>query len=257
MNTRLQVEHPVTECVTGVGPRRAAADRGRGRRPRRASAAAETGHAVEVRLYAEDPAARLPAAERPADPLRDPGATRAFERLRDVGRAGRRRVRAGDEVGTHYDAMLAKVVCWAPDPRARRCAGWPARWQRAEIHGVRTNRDLLVEVLRHEAFVDGRRVHRLPRAARPRRPAPRPVDAGDAASVGASPRRSPSPSGRVRAAPCSAASRPAGATSSPQPQRTAFDATARRSSRVATAAATGYRVRDGTCAPSCQTVTSS
>ena len=62
--------------------------------------------------------------------------------------------REGDEVGTHYDAMLAKVIAWGPTRAAalRRLAGVLAR---AEIHGVRTNRDLLVNVLRNEAFAAG------------------------------------------------------------------------------------------------------
>ena len=61
---------------------------------------------------------------------------------------------AGSEVGTHYDAMLAKVVAWGPtrDEALRRLAGTLAR---ARIHGLRTNRDLLVEVLRHDAVVEG------------------------------------------------------------------------------------------------------
>ena len=70
MNTRLQVEHPVTEAVTGVdlvqraAARSRPASRCRGRRRQ----LQQRGHAIECRIYAEDPAARLPAAGRPADP---------------------------------------------------------------------------------------------------------------------------------------------------------------------------------------------
>jgi len=154
MNTRLQVEHPVTECVFGVdlvelqvavaeGASLADLDVGRPR-----------GHAAEVRLYAEDPArdwqpqsGRLTRFEIPDVDVELLPPTSFGVRL-DAG------FREGDEVGTHYDAMLAKVVAWGPTRAAalRRLAGVLAR---AEIHGVRTNRDLLVNVLRHEAFVAG------------------------------------------------------------------------------------------------------
>ena len=62
---------------------------------------------------------------------------------------------AGDEVGTHYDAMIAKVVCLGADPRGGRRAGWPRRSSGPRSTGVRTNRDLLVEVLRHPASWPG------------------------------------------------------------------------------------------------------
>ena len=61
----------------------------------------------------------------------------------------------GSVVGIHYDPMLAKVIAWAPDPRSGRDARWPTALARAGIHGVVTNRDLLVNVLRHPAFLAG------------------------------------------------------------------------------------------------------
>jgi propionyl-CoA carboxylase alpha chain len=116
--------------------------------------ATETGHAVEVRLYAEDPAHDYQPQSGRLTRFEIPGVTARFERLRDFGLRVDAGFEAGDEVGTHYDAMIAKVVCWAPTREAalRRLAG---ALERAEIHGVRTNRDLLVEVLRHQAFVAG------------------------------------------------------------------------------------------------------
>jgi propionyl-CoA carboxylase alpha chain len=62
---------------------------------------------------------------------------------------------AGNEIGTFYDAMIAKVICWAPtrEQAARRLAG---ALERARIHGVRTNRDLLVALLRSDVFLEGR-----------------------------------------------------------------------------------------------------
>jgi propionyl-CoA carboxylase alpha chain len=155
MNTRLQVEHPVTECVTGldvVALQLAAADPAAGWADGRRVADEVTGHAVEARLYAEDPAndwqpqsGRLTRFEVPAD---------AELRLTTYGVRLDAGFRAGDVVGTHYDAMLAKVIAWAPTrtEAVRRLAGVLAR---SEIHGLHTNRDLLVAVLNHEAFVAG------------------------------------------------------------------------------------------------------
>ena len=154
MNTRLQVEHPVTELVTGLDLvelqlRTAEGETGR---PGLVTVAAQpprptggAGHAIEVRLYAEDPAAgyqpqsgRLTRVEIPeGDGIRV-----------DAG------YESGSTISTFYDAMLAKVVCHAPtrEAAARKLADTLAR---ARIHGVVTNRDLLVDVLRSEAFVAG------------------------------------------------------------------------------------------------------
>ncbi|MFF0148799.1 propionyl-CoA carboxylase alpha chain [Amycolatopsis sulphurea] len=151
MNTRLQVEHPVTENVTGldlVGLQLSIAD---GARLDPEPPLAQ-GHSIEVRLYAEDPA---------ADWQPQSGTLHAFD-VPDVDRrftygAGLRLdsgVEPGSVVSVHYDPMLAKVISWAPTriEAARRLA---AALAGARIHGVVTNRDLLVRVLRHEAFLAG------------------------------------------------------------------------------------------------------
>ena len=124
---------------------------------------------------------------------------------------------SGDEVSTHYDAMLAKVIAWAPtrEQAARRLADALAR---ARIHGVVTNRDLLVAVLRTGSS--------WPATWRPtssRRP-PRPCPSADAAGRR---RRGGAGAGRGRrrrAVPCRPASPSAGATSCSQPQVTRFTA---------------------------------
>ena len=118
MNTRLQVEHPVTEMVTGrdlvadqlliaAGGRLDVADSG---------AVESTGHAVEVRLYAEDAENRfLPATGR-IEALRWP----AGEDIRvDAG------IEVGSEIGGRFDPMLAKIVAWGPD-RAAAFERWRA-----------------------------------------------------------------------------------------------------------------------------------
>jgi propionyl-CoA carboxylase alpha chain len=154
MNTRLQVEHPVTEAVLGldlVALQLAVADPSAGGQSHRRVAQEVTGHAVEVRLYAEDPAAGWQPQSGRLTRFEVPGVTATFAsgplRL-DAG------FESGDEVGTHYDAMLAKVVAHAPT-RAEALRRLAAALERAEIHGVRTNRDLLVELLRHDAVVSG------------------------------------------------------------------------------------------------------
>ncbi|OKJ99532.1 acety-l/propionyl-CoA carboxylase subunit alpha [Streptomyces sp. CB03234] len=158
MNTRLQVEHPVTEAVFGLDlvAHQLRIAEGAALPPEPPAA---SGHAVEARLYAEDPARDwapqtgvLHALEFPVgdgNPHSD-GAYAEGGHLRvDAGYA------AGDTVGVHYDAMLAKVIAHAPtrDEAVRRLAHALAR---ARVHGPVTNRDLLVASLRHPDFVAGR-----------------------------------------------------------------------------------------------------
>ncbi|GAB3083287.1 biotin carboxylase N-terminal domain-containing protein [Nocardioides zeae] len=154
MNTRLQVEHPVTEQVFGIDLVEAQIAVAEGLPlpdPRREP----QGHAIEVRLYAEDPAADYQPQSGLLTAFDVPGADVAF--TVDPGPSGLRLdagFAAGTEVGTHYDAMLAKVIAWAPTRRqaARSLAG---ALRRARIHGVRTNRDQLVALLEDDAFLAG------------------------------------------------------------------------------------------------------
>jgi propionyl-CoA carboxylase alpha chain len=158
MNTRLQVEHPVTECVTGldlVELQVAVAEGGSLAELLPDGVPAPRGHAVEVRLYAEDPvqdwqpqAGRLGAFELP-------GAAAEFAVPSSYGVRLDSGFRSGDEVSTYYDAMLAKVVAWGPDRTStlRRLSG---ALRRARLHGIRTNRELLLEILRHPEFAEAR-----------------------------------------------------------------------------------------------------
>ncbi|MFF8290941.1 acetyl/propionyl/methylcrotonyl-CoA carboxylase subunit alpha [Streptomyces sp. NPDC016309] len=145
MNTRLQVEHPVTEAVFGLDlvAHQLRIAEGAALPP---EPPAPAGHAVEARLYAEDPARDWAPQTGVLHALDVP----AGEGLRvDAGYA------AGDTVGVHYDAMLAKVVAHAPtrEEAVRKLAHALAR---ARVHGPVTNRDLLVASLRHPDFVAGR-----------------------------------------------------------------------------------------------------
>ncbi|WP_052442582.1 acetyl/propionyl/methylcrotonyl-CoA carboxylase subunit alpha [Streptacidiphilus neutrinimicus] len=158
MNTRLQVEHPVTECVTGLDLVALQLLVAEGGPLPSAEPPAPLGHAIEVRLYAEDPARDWQPQTGTVERLDIPGVTGEFAPPRAGERAGLRLdsgAVAGSEVGVHYDAMLAKVIAWAPTraEAARRLAG---ALERARVHGLTTNRDLLVRILRHPEFLAGR-----------------------------------------------------------------------------------------------------
>ena len=153
MNTRLQVEHPVTECVTGldlVGLQLGVAE-GQSLPP---APPPSTGHAIEVRLYAEDPAADWRPHSGTLHRFEIPGVATEFTVPLGAGIRLDSGVVDGDVVSPHYDPMLAKVIAVAPnrDAAARSLA---AALTRARIHGVTTNRDLLVRILRHPAFLAG------------------------------------------------------------------------------------------------------
>jgi propionyl-CoA carboxylase alpha chain len=147
VNTRLQVEHPVTELVTGLDLVELQLRIARGEAiPARVVEATLDGHAIEARLYAEDPVAGF---------LPSSGVLHRFRV--PVGPGGR--VDAGYEDGsvvtTYYDAMLAKVMAWAPT-RAAAAAALADTLAQSEVHGVVTNRDLLVATLRDPEFLAGR-----------------------------------------------------------------------------------------------------
>lgn len=143
MNTRLQVEHPVTEAVFGLDlvaeQIRVAEGAALAPEPPRAR-----GHAVEARLYAEDPANNWTPQTGTLHRLAVPEGVRLDTGFGD-----------GDDIGVHYDPMLAKVVAHAPTraEAIRRLAG---ALERTVLHGPVTNRDLLVRSLRHAEFTSAR-----------------------------------------------------------------------------------------------------
>ncbi|WP_069164770.1 acetyl/propionyl/methylcrotonyl-CoA carboxylase subunit alpha [Nocardia altamirensis] len=153
MNTRLQVEHPVTECTTGLDLVALQLDVAAG-----GALAAEPpalhGHSIEVRLYAEDPAHDWQPQSGTVHRLYIPSVLAEFDLLDRPGVRLDTGVVDGSVVGVHYDPMLAKVISYAEtrDAAARLLA---TALHRAEIHGLVTNRDLLVRVLRHPAFLAG------------------------------------------------------------------------------------------------------
>ena len=148
MNTRLQVEHPVTEMITGLDlvewQLRVAAGEPL---PRMQQSLAITGHAIEARVYAEDPQRGfLPSIGRIAH-WRMP---RETPRVRvDTG------FREGDDVTPYYDPMLAKVIAWGED-RERARSQLALALRECEVTGVATNIALLERIVSHAAFASGR-----------------------------------------------------------------------------------------------------
>ena len=153
MNTRLQVEHPVTELTTGldlVELQLLAAEGGR--LPEQPPAT--RGHSIEARIYAEDPAHDWRPQAGEIHRFEVPGVATEFGLISDTGIRLDSGIAHGSTVSIHYDPMLAKVIAYAPT-RARAAQILADTLRRSRLHGVHTNRDLLVNVLRHPAFLAG------------------------------------------------------------------------------------------------------
>ncbi|HXC56238.1 MAG TPA: biotin carboxylase N-terminal domain-containing protein [Rhizomicrobium sp.] len=144
MNTRLQVEHPVTEAITGTDlvewQLRVAAGE---KLPKTQGELAIAGHAIEVRLYAEDPQTGFLPSIGTLERLRFPAGIRV-----DTG------VREGDMVTPYYDPMIAKVVAHDAT-RAGAAAKLAAALEHAEIAGLRTNNAFLIRTLKQPDFIAG------------------------------------------------------------------------------------------------------
>ena len=153
MNTRLQVEHPVTECVTGLDLVELQLQVADGV-PLGPEPPAAQGYSIEARLYAEDPARGWQPQAGALHEFDIPTAHAAFVPLTRAGVRVDSGVVDGSVVSVYYDPMLAKVISYAPT-RAQAAALLADALTRARVHGVRTNRDLLVNVLRHPAFIAG------------------------------------------------------------------------------------------------------
>jgi 3-methylcrotonyl-CoA carboxylase alpha subunit len=145
MNTRLQVEHPVTEAVTGLDLVRLQIEIAAGRLPLTQADVVPRGHALECRVYAEDPEnGDLPSAGRVLHLVAPEGPGIRF----DSG------VAPGSDVGVHYDPMLAKVIACGRD-RNESIGRMRAALSRIVLLGVGTNLGRLQEVLEHPAFRAG------------------------------------------------------------------------------------------------------
>jgi len=147
MNTRLQVEHPVTEMITGLDLVEWQLRVADGEPlPLKQAQVTRRGHAVEARLYAEDP-------ERGFLP-----STGRIERLRFPTHLDHVRIdtgiREGDAVSIHYDPMVAKVIAWGAD-RLEAIDRLRAALEATDVDGLRTNTRFLWEILGHEAVRAG------------------------------------------------------------------------------------------------------
>jgi acetyl/propionyl-CoA carboxylase alpha subunit len=183
MNTRLQVEHPITEETLGIDLVRAQLDVAGGAElpaPWRAAEPVARGHAIEMRLYAEDPVEFLPRSGTIREWIEPSGPGVRVD-------AGSER---GSRVGVDYDPLLAKLVVHASDRSSaiQRALRALAEWV---VLGVETNGPLLQEVLRSDAFRSGDYstdlVASLPRSGRPPVPDAAWIAAALALRVGTSP----------------------------------------------------------------------
>ncbi len=145
INTRLQVEHPVTERITGLDLVALQLDVALGGAVPPQSSITRTGHAIECRIYAEDAANGF---------LPSTGAVVDWRAPEMAGVRVDAGVERGSDVGIHYDPMLAKVIADGPD-RAQATRRMIGALRRLSVMGPTTNRDFLLAVLRHPAWGAG------------------------------------------------------------------------------------------------------
>jgi 3-methylcrotonyl-CoA carboxylase alpha subunit len=145
MNTRLQVEHPVTEAVTGVDLVRAQLRVAAGEPlPWAQAQLSQRGHAIECRVYAEDSADFLPQA----------GVLRLYREPSGPGIRVDSGVREGSDISVHYDPLIAKLIASA-ETREAAIERAVAALRRFAILGIRTNVSFLIRLLAHHAFRSG------------------------------------------------------------------------------------------------------
>jgi acetyl-CoA carboxylase, biotin carboxylase subunit len=146
LNARLQVEHPVSELVTGIDVVREQLRIAAGEQLRLTGRAPRHGHALEVRINAEDPTRGFAPA---------PG---VVERLRAPLGPGVRldtHVEDGTVISPHYDSLIAKLVVWDED-RPAAIARCLRALDELELRGIPTTREAAIEILRNEDFRSGR-----------------------------------------------------------------------------------------------------
>ncbi|MBL90049.1 MAG: carbamoyl-phosphate synthase L chain ATP-binding protein [Actinobacteria bacterium] len=147
VNTRLQVEHPVTEAITGIDLVREQLRVSSGERISFTQEDLKVeGHAIEARLYAEDPA---------KDFLPATGKILAFSPSDETNIRWDSGVEKGSFVGVEFDPMLAKVISHSPN-RDEAALTLANALEKLHLAGLTTNRDFLTSVLRHERFLEGK-----------------------------------------------------------------------------------------------------
>jgi propionyl-CoA carboxylase alpha chain len=147
VNTRLQVEHPVTEEVTGIDLVYEQIKIARGDELEFTQEDIHWhGHAIEARLYAEDPGNSF---------LPEIGTLLAYDTTMASDIRWDSGVEQGYKVGTDFDPMLSKVIAWAPN-RIDAANKLARGLEKAHFGGVKTNRDFLISCLRNESFINGK-----------------------------------------------------------------------------------------------------
>jgi 3-methylcrotonyl-CoA carboxylase alpha subunit len=147
VNTRLQVEHPVTELVCGVDlvKKQIATAQGSFLHPHQ-DFSSYRGHAIECRVYAEDPFNNgMPSTGKISYQFFPSGPGRRFDYGFEV----------GDEITAFYDPMISKVIVW-DENRPRAIQKMIETLRKTVIHGVHTNIPYLIEILSHVEFIEGR-----------------------------------------------------------------------------------------------------
>jgi acetyl-CoA carboxylase biotin carboxylase subunit len=166
INTRLQVEHPITECVVGVDLVQAQFAVAAGAPlPWRQDDLSQRGHAIECRVYAEDPARGFLPQAGPLLRYREPSGPGVRV---DAG------VIEGREVSVYYDPLLAKLIVWGAT-RAEAIARTREALGRFEILGLTTNLPFLATLIGDDAFLAGRLDTGFIDRELPRLTAPRPL----------------------------------------------------------------------------------
>jgi acetyl/propionyl-CoA carboxylase alpha subunit len=146
VNTRIQVEHPVTEMVSGLDLIQLQIEIAQGAKLP-ATQPQQTGHAIEARLYAEDPANDFLPSTGTLHVWQPPEASSGL-RI-DSG------VEEGSEIGIYYDPLLAKIIAHADD-RQSAIRKLTHAWRNFAAQGLQTNREFLIDLLESEEFQGGR-----------------------------------------------------------------------------------------------------
>jgi len=147
MNTRLQVEHPITEMVTDTDLVEWQLMVAQGEKiPKKQSEISLSGHSFEARIYAEDPDNNFMPGAGPLIHLKTP--------IDDANVRVETGVRQGDQVSPHYDPMIAKLVVWAED-RSKALTKLDTCLSKYEIVGPDTNIQFLRQLATHKRFIDG------------------------------------------------------------------------------------------------------
>jgi acetyl-CoA carboxylase, biotin carboxylase subunit len=145
VNCRLQVEHPVTELATGIDIVREQIRIAAGDRLARTGRAPRSGHALEIRINAEDPTNGFAPA---------PGTMTRFRPPLGVGVRVDTALRDGNEIPPYYDSLIAKLAVW-DQTRPLALARAIRALQELEVEGVPTTRELALDILRSEPFASG------------------------------------------------------------------------------------------------------